>query len=85
MFSMFHFGVDYLHPTREPKHDLPSLAPPNQEMATFFYWTSLFKSPTPRPLYLGDPTIARLNQVIPTPKDILNKYLLGNLVGVTAH
>ena len=47
MFSMFHFGVDFLHPTKEPQHDLPSLAPPKGEMASSFSWTSLFKSPTP--------------------------------------
>ena len=72
MCSMFYFGVDYLHPTKGPQHDLPSLAPPKGEMAS---WTSLLKNPTPRPLYLGDPTLAKLNQVIPAPKDIFNKYL----------
>ena len=32
-------------------------------MASSFSWTSLFKSPTPRLLCLGDPTLAKLNQV----------------------
>ena len=48
MFTMFHFGVDYLHPTKEPQHDLPSLNPPKGEMASSFSWTRLFMSPTPR-------------------------------------
>ena len=76
MFSMFHFGVDYLHPNKETQHDLPSLAPPQWEMASSLSWTSLFKSPTPRILCWGDPTLAKLDQVIPAPKDIFNKYLL---------
>ena len=63
MSSMFHFGVDLLHFTKEPKHDLLSLAPPKGEMASSFSWTSLFKSPTPRTICLGVPTLANLNQV----------------------
>ena len=62
--SMFHFGVDCIHSTKEPQHDLPSLAPPKGEMARSFSWTSLFKSPTPTTLCLGDPSLPRLNQVI---------------------
>ena len=62
--TLFHFGVDYLHPTKGPHHDLPSMPPPTGEMTSFFSWTSLFKSPTPRTLYLGDPTLSRINQVI---------------------
>ena len=62
MVSMFHLGVDYLYPTNEPQHDPPSLAPPKGEMASSFSWTSLFKSPTPRTLCLGNPTLAKLNQ-----------------------
>ena len=63
MSSMFHFDVDYLHPTKEPQHNLPSLALPKWEMTSFFSWTSLFNSPTPRTLCLSNPTIANLNQV----------------------
>ena len=69
-------SVDYLHPTRELQHDLPSLAPPQGEISSSFSWTSLFKCPTPRTLCLGDPTFAKLNQVIPVPMDICNKYLV---------
>ena len=29
---MFHFGVDLLHSTTEPQHDLPSLSSPKREM-----------------------------------------------------
>ena len=82
MFSMFHFGVDYLHLTKEPHHDLPSLAPSKAEMASSFTWTSLFNSPTPRTLCLGDPTLAKLNQVIPALKDIFNNYLLTELLSM---
>ena len=49
-------------------------------MASSLSWTSLFKSPIPRTL--GDPTLAKLNQVIPAPKDILNKYLLTELLSM---
>ena len=62
--DMFHPGVDYLRPTKEPQHDLPSLAPPKGEMTSSLSWTCLFKSPTPRTLCLGDPTLAKGNQVI---------------------
>ena len=82
MFSMSHFGVGYLHPTKEPQHDLPSLPPPKGEMASSFSWTSLFKSPTRRPLCLGDPILAKLNQVIPVPKDTLNKYFITELLSM---
>ena len=63
MSRMFHFGVDRIQLTKEPQHILPSLAPPKGEMARSFGWTSVFKSPRPRPLCLDDPTLARLNQV----------------------
>ena len=36
MCSMFHFGVDYLYPTKEPQHDLQSLAPPKGGMVSSF-------------------------------------------------
>ena len=61
--TMFHFGVDLLHSTTEPQHDLPSLASPMGEMASSFSWTSLFKSPTSSTLCFGDPACAELNQV----------------------
>ena len=61
--TMFHFGVDLLHSTTEPEHDLPSLASPKGEMASSFSLTSLFKSPTSSTLYYGDPTLAKLDQV----------------------
>ena len=64
MFSMFHFGIAFLHSTKEPQHGLPNLAPPKGETASSFSRTSLFKSPTPRISCLVDPTLARLNQVI---------------------
>ena len=60
---MFHFGVDLLHSTPEPQHDLPSLASPKGEMASSFSWTSFFKSPTSSTLCFGDPTLAKLDQV----------------------
>ena len=44
-FTMFHFGVDLLHSTTEPQHDLPSLASPKGKMAISFSWTTFFKSP----------------------------------------
>ena len=56
MPSIFHFGADCLHPTKESQHDLPSLPSPKGEKASSSSWTSLFKNPTPRPLCLGDPT-----------------------------
>ena len=55
---MFHFGVDLLHSTTEPQHDLPSL-----EMASSFSWTSLFESPMSSTLCFGDPTLQKLDQV----------------------
>ena len=61
--TMFHFGDDYLCPTKGTLHDLPSLAAPNGEMASSFSWTSLFKSPTSSTLCFGDTTLAKLNQV----------------------
>ena len=61
--TMFHFGVDLLHSTTEPQHDLPSLASPKGEMASSFSWTSLFNSPTSSTLCFGTPTLAKLNQV----------------------
>ena len=61
--TMFHFGVDFPHPTKAPQHDLPSLAPSKGKMPSSFSWTNLFKSPTSRPLCLGDPTLEKLNQV----------------------
>ena len=60
---MFHFGVDLLHSTTEPQHDLPSLASSKGEMASSFSWTSFFKSPTPSTLCFSDLTLAKLNQV----------------------
>ena len=81
MSSMLLFGVDYLHPTKEPQHDLPSLAPPKGEMSSF-QLDYLFKSPTPRTLHLGDPTLAKLNQVISAPKDIFTEYLLTKLLSM---
>ena len=48
--TIFPFGVDYLHPTKGPQHDLPSLASPKGEMTSSFSWTSLFKCPTSRTL-----------------------------------
>ena len=65
--TMFHFGADYLHPTKGPQHDLPCLAPPKGEMTSSFSLTSLFKSPTSRTSCLGDPTLSRINQVISMP------------------
>ena len=44
-------------PPKNPNMILSSLAPPNREMASSFSYTSIFKSPTPRALYLGDPTL----------------------------
>ena len=44
--TMFHFGDDYLCPTKDTLHDPPSLASPKWQMASSFSWTSLFKSPT---------------------------------------
>ena len=38
--TMFHFGVDLLYSTTRPQHDLPSLASPEEEMASSFSWTS---------------------------------------------
>ena len=32
--TMFHFGIDLLHSTTKPQHDLPSLASPKGEMAS---------------------------------------------------
>ena len=60
---MFHFGVDLLHSTTEPQHDLPSLASPKGEIASSFSWTSFFKSPTSSTLWFGDPTLTKLDQV----------------------
>ena len=37
--TMFHFGVDLLYSTKRPQHDLPSLASPEEEMASSFSWT----------------------------------------------
>ena len=61
--TMFHFGVELLHSTTEPQHDLPCLASPKGEMASSFSWTSFFKSPTSSTLCFGEPTLAKLNQV----------------------
>ena len=61
--TMFQFGVDLLNSTREPPHDLPSLASSKGEMASSFSWTSIFKSPTSSTLCFGDSTLAKLNQV----------------------
>ena len=61
--TMFHFGDDYLCPTKGTLHDLPHLASPKGEMASSFSWTSLSKSPTSSTLCFGDPTLAKLNQV----------------------
>ena len=63
MLSIFHFGDDFLHSTKEPQSDLPSPAPPNAEMASSFSWSSLFESPTPRPLGFSETTLAVLSQV----------------------
>ena len=60
---MFHFGDDYLYPTKCTLHDLPRLASPKGEMASSFSWTSLFKSPTSSTLCFGDSTLTKLNQV----------------------
>ena len=57
MYSMFLFGVDYIHPNEEPAHDPPSLALPKREIASSFSWSSPFKSPTPRTLCLGESTL----------------------------
>ena len=65
--TMFHFVVDYLHPTKGPQYDLSGLAPPKGQMTSSFIWISLFKSPTPRTLCLGDPTLSRINQAISVP------------------
>ena len=62
--TMFHFGVDLLHSTTEPHHDLPSLASPKGEVASSFSWTSFFKSLTSCTLCFGDPTLAKHNQVM---------------------
>ena len=61
--TMFHFGDDYLCPTKGTLHDPPTRASPKGEMASSFSWTSLFKSPTTSTLCFGDPTLAKLNQV----------------------
>ena len=42
--TIFHFGVDLLHSSTEPQHDLSSLASA-REMVGSFSWTSFFKSP----------------------------------------
>ena len=62
--TMFHFGVDFLHSTQDTQHDLSSLASPKDNMTSSFSWTSFFKSPTSSTLNFGDPTLAKLNQVI---------------------
>ena len=62
-YTMFHFGVDSHSFTKEPQHDLYSLASPNGEMKSSFSWTSLFKSPTSGTLCSGEPTLGKLNQV----------------------
>ena len=64
MSTMFHFGVDLLHSTQGTQHDLSSLASPKGEMTSTFSWTSFFKSPTSSSLCFGDPTLAKINQVI---------------------
>ena len=61
--TMFHFGDDFLYPTKGTLHDLPSPASPKGEMASSFSWTILFKSPTSSTLCFGDPTLAKLNQI----------------------
>ena len=63
MCHSFHLCVGSPHPTKAPKHDLPSLAPPKREMSSSFSWTNHFKSPTSRPLCLDDPVLETLNQV----------------------
>ena len=60
---MFHFGVDLLHSTIDPQHILPSLASPKGEMASSFSSTSFYNSPTSITLCIGEPTLAKLNQV----------------------
>ena len=42
---MFHFGVDLVHSTTEPQHDLLSLASPKGEMASSFSWTGFSRVP----------------------------------------
>ena len=61
--TILHVGVDLLHSTTEPQHDLSSLASPKGEMASSFSWTSLFKSLTSSILCFGDPMLAKLDQV----------------------
>ena len=68
-----HTGTTFL---LKPHHDLPSLDPVRVEMESFFSSTSLFKSPTPRPLCFGEPMLAKLNQAFPAPKELFNKSLL---------
>ena len=51
-------------------------------MASFFSSTSLFKSPTPRPLCFGEPMLAKLNQAFPAPKELFNKSLLTELLSM---
>ena len=60
---MFHFGDDYLCPTKGTLHDLPSLASAKGEMASSFSWAILFNSPTSSTLCFCGPTPAKLNQV----------------------
>ena len=64
MSTMFHFGVDFLHSTQDTHHDLSSLASSKGEMTSTFRWTTFFKSPTSSNLRFGNPTLAKINQVI---------------------
>ena len=75
-FGMFHFDVDFLNSTKESQHDLPSQAPPKEEMASSFSWTSLSRVPHQELYVWVILHLPRLNQVISAPKDIVNKYLL---------
>ena len=49
-----HFGVDFLHSTKDIQHDL----------TISFSWASFFKNPTSSTSCFGDPALAKLNQVI---------------------
>ena len=65
LMSHVSLGIDFLHSTQDTQHDLSSLiASPKGEMTSSFSSTRFFKSPTSSTLCFGDPTLAKLNQVI---------------------
>ena len=64
LFAMFHFGDDYIHPTKDPNMIFQVYLHPKGKLTSSFTWTSLFRSPTQRSLCLGDCTLSRINQFI---------------------